>query len=309
MISLPRFTRCGSRGFLISALGDHRVEGGVWEAKVKYAICGYLCIALTTTAWGQRANDGRPLSTSEERALRTGNTFKECEKCPSMVVVPSGSFVMGSPSNEAGRRSVEGPRYTVTFATLFAVGRFAVTFEEWDACAAAGGCYTYGPNDQGWGRDRRPVINIMWYEAQSYVAWLNKVTGKIYRLLSEAEREYVTRAGTTTTFWWGNSISTNRANYNGTQTYAGEGTGQYRKQTVPVDEFAPNPSGLYQVHGNVYEWVEDCMNASYEGAPKNGSARITGDCSLRVMRGGAWNSEPKFLRSAYRIPGVQSDGR
>lgn len=268
---------------MISALGDHRVEGGVWEAKVKYAICGYLCIALTTTAWGQRANDGRPLSTSEERALRTGNTFKECEKCPSMVVVPSGSFVMGSPSNEAGRRSVEGPRYTVTFATLFAVGRFAVTFEEWDACAAAGGCYTYGPNDQGWGRDRRPVINIMWYEAQSYVAWLNKVTGKIYRLLSEAEREYVTRAGTTTTFWWGNSISTNRANYNGTQTYAGEGTGQYRKQTVPVDEFAPNPSGLYQVHGNVYEWVEDCMNASYEGAPKNGSARITGDCSLRVM--------------------------
>src|SRR5207248_1563998 len=104
-----------------------------------------------------------------------------------------------------------------TFATLFAVGRFAVTFEEWDACAAAGGCYTYRPNDQGWGRGRRPVINIMWYEAQSYVSWLNKVTGKIYRLLSEAEREYVTS----------------------------EGTSQYRKQTVPVDEFAPNPWGLY----------------------------------------------------------------
>ena len=264
--------------------------------------CAVFLLAVANAAWGQGARDGQALSHTKEQALRPGDVFKECASCPQMIVVPSGSFVMGSPPHEPGRRSVEGPQHRVKFAGQFAVGRYAVTFDEWDACAAAGGCYTYKPRDRGWGRGRRPVINISWYEAQSYVGWLSKVTGRTYRLLSESEREYVTRAGTTTIFWWGDSISTSRANYNGTQSYGEGGTNQYRKQTVPVDEFAPNPWGLHQVHGNVYEWVEDCMNGSYDGAPKDGSAWISGDCSRRVIRGGAWNSEPKFVRSSYRIP-------
>jgi formylglycine-generating enzyme required for sulfatase activity len=129
--------------------------------------------------------------------------FKECENCPEMVVVPSGSFTMGSPASEEGRGNEEGPQHSVTLAKPFAVGRFAVTFDEWDACVADGGCNGHRPDDKGWGRGRQPVINVSWADAKAYVAWLSRKTGKPYRLLSEAEREYVTRAGTTTPFWWG----------------------------------------------------------------------------------------------------------
>jgi formylglycine-generating enzyme required for sulfatase activity len=149
----------------------------------------------------------------------------------------------------------------VTLARPFAVGRFAVTFDEWDACAADGGCNGYKPEDKGWGRGRRPVIEVSWDDAKAYVAWLSKTTGKTYRQLSEAEREYVTRAGTTTPFWWGNSISTSQANYDGTSV-----NGEYRQQTLPVGSLQPNPWGLYHVHGNVWEWVEDCNHGSYSGA-------------------------------------------
>jgi formylglycine-generating enzyme required for sulfatase activity len=175
-----------------------------------------------------------------------------------------------------------------------------VTFDEWDACAADGGCNGYKPSDANWGRGRRPVIYVSWDDAKAYVAWLSKKSGKIYRLLSEAEREYVTRAGTTTPFWWGSSISTSQANYNGTKTYGGGVNGEFRQQTLPVDRFQPNPWGLYQVAGNVWDWVEDCYHDSYAGAPSDASAWTFEDCSLRVMRGGAWNSEPGLLRSAYR---------
>jgi formylglycine-generating enzyme required for sulfatase activity len=179
----------------------------------------------------------------------------------------------------------------VTLDRPFAVGRFAVTFDEWDACAADnsadGLCYGFKPSDQDWGRGRRPVINVSWTHAKAYVAWLSRKTGKKYRLLSEAEREYVTRAGTTTPFWFGASISSGQANY--------QGTG-----TVPVDAFAPNPWGLYQVHGNISEWVEDCYHGSYVGAPADGSAWTTGDCAYRVQRGGSWNSIAEVLRAAHR---------
>jgi formylglycine-generating enzyme required for sulfatase activity len=186
----------------------------------------------------------------------------------------------------------------VTFQKPFAAGRFAVTFAEWHACAADGGCGGYWPNDAGWGRDDRPVINVSWDAAKAYTAWLSKKTGKTYRLLSEAEREYVTRAGTTTPFWWGSTITTGQANYDGNYTYAGGSKGEFRQKTLPVNSFKPNPWGLYQVHGNVYDWVEDCYVDSYQGAPADGSAWTSGECKYRVLRGGSWVVHPQFLRAA-----------
>jgi formylglycine-generating enzyme required for sulfatase activity len=241
--------------------------------------------------------------------LKPKDVFKECDKCPEIVVVPAGSFTMGSPANEAERVSDEGPQHSVTMAKPFAVGRFAVAFDEWDACVADGGCDGDMPPDAGWGHGRQPVINILWVRAKAYVAWLSRKTGKPYRLLSEAEREYVTRAGTTTPFWWGASISASQANYDGTKTYGGGSTGEYRQKTLPIDKFQPNAFGLFQVHGNIYEWVEDCWNDSYAGAPSDGSAWTFGDCSRRVVRGGSWVSAAGYLRSAKRYwssPSIRS---
>ena len=175
-----------------------------------------------------------------------------------------------------------------------ALGKYAVTFAEYDACIADGGC-AKEPDDKRWGRGRRPVINVSWDDAKAYAAWLSKKTGKIYRLPSEAEREYATRAGTTTDYSWGNEIGRNRANCNGC------GSRWDFKQTAPVGSFAPNAFGLYDLHGNVWEWVEDCWHDSYMGAPPDGSAWVTGgECSRRVKRGGSWYYIPWFLRSGYR---------
>ena len=229
----------------------------------------------------------------------SGQSFKDCADCPEMVIAPSGSFTMGSPPREIDDLvreykfdwyKNEGPQHKVTIPKPFAVGQFAVTFAEWDACVAAGGCGGYKPEDQGWGRGDRPVINVSWDDAKAYVAWLSKKTGKSYRLLSEAEREYVARAGTATPFWWGSSITPEQANYNGNYVYAGGQKGEYRSKTLPVKSFKPNPWGLYQVHGNVYDWVEDCYHDSYNGAPTDGSAWTSGDCTYRVLRGGSWYS-------------------
>jgi formylglycine-generating enzyme required for sulfatase activity len=241
-----------------------------------------------------------PLSPERERALKPKDTFKECAPCPEMVVVPAESFTMGSPVGEEGRGADEGPQHAVTFARPFAVGRFAVTFDEWEACVQDGGCSGYQPADRGWGRGRQPAINVSWDDAQAYVTWLSKKTRKAYRLLSEAEREYVTRAGTATPFWWGHSIETSQANYDGNYTYGAGAKGVYRRRTLPVDSFEPNPWGLFQVHGNVWEWVEDCWHDNYDGAPADGSTWTTADCSRRVVRGGSWNYIPQSLRAANR---------
>jgi formylglycine-generating enzyme required for sulfatase activity len=220
-----------------------------------------------------------------------------CAACPDMVVVPAGSFVMGSPANEEGRGENEGPQHKVILVAPFAVGRFAVTFHQWDACVADGGCNGYKPYDISQTRGNLPAIDVNRSDAKAYAAWLSKRTGKSYRLLTEAEREYVTRAGTTTPFWWGSSISKGRANYDSSYGLAGFAPVQ---RTVPVDTYAPNPWGLYQVHGNIWEWTEDCWNNSYLGAPTDGSAWTAGDCSIGVLRGGSWDREWRFLRSAFR---------
>jgi formylglycine-generating enzyme required for sulfatase activity len=265
-------------------------------AKVAPPVLVGPCGVATTVSLSSRS--AKPLSAGEECALKPKDVFRECDKCPEMVVVPTGSFTMGSPASEGN--GDEGPQHAVTFEKQLAVGRFAVTFDEWDACAADGGCNGYEAMDQGWGRGRRPVINVSWDDASAYAAWLSRKTGKTYRLLSEAEREYVARAGTTTPFWLGASIATSQANYDGTVAYGNESTGEHRGKTLPVGSFQPNDWGLYQVLGNVWEWVADCYHDSYTGAPTDGSAWTSAECSFRVLRGGSWNSSARDLRSANR---------
>jgi formylglycine-generating enzyme required for sulfatase activity len=240
------------------------------------------------------------LTPEQEKAAKPGSNFKECATaCPTMVIVPSGEFTMGSPDDEPERDSGEA-QVRVTISRPFAVGKFAVTFDEWDACAAAGGCKGYWPSDEGWGRGNWPVINVSWDDAKAYVAWLSRVSGKPYRLLSEAEREYVARAGTTTPFWFGSSITPKRANYRApAEPYESSGS-HATAGTMPVDNFEPNPWGLYNVHGNVAEWTEDCWNENNSGHPGNGGARTDGDCDGRVLRGGSWSTYPRVLRSAHR---------
>jgi formylglycine-generating enzyme required for sulfatase activity len=247
----------------------------------------------------------------------SGAFFKDCPNCPEMVIVPSGSFNMGSPESEPDRESwksgSESPQHRVKIAKPFAVGRYPVTFAEWDACVDDGGCggSSYIPRDQGWGRGDRPVIDVSWDGAKLYIQWLSRKTRKEYRLLSEAEREYVTRAGTDTPFWWGSSITPGQANYDGSaEPYKGGGQkGDYRQKTLPVKSFKPNPWGLYQVHGNVWDWVEDCWHENYNGAPSDGSAWTTGECKCHVLRGGSWDLNPQALRAAFRNSGISPGSR
>jgi formylglycine-generating enzyme required for sulfatase activity len=218
--------------------------------------------------------------------------FRDGDDCPEMVVIPAGQFMIG-----------EGTQHKVTIARPFAVGKYPVTFDEWDACVKAGGI-KYEPDDQGWGRGNRPVIKVSWEDAQAYVAWLSKKTGKRYRLLSEAEWEYAARAGRTTRYPWGNEPGTNRANFDGS------GSQWSGKQTSPVGSFEPNAFGLYDMIGNVWEWVQDCWNDSYKGAPADGSAWESGDCGRKMVRGGSWEGRPEYGHVAIRnwyAPSIRND--
>ena len=238
---------------------------------------------------------------------KVGERFRDCAECPQMVVVPAGSFLMGSPEFEEGRFDNEGPVRRVRIPVPFAMGVYEVTFAEWDECDADGGCGGHFPDAEDWGRGRRPVVNVSWEDAQAYVRWLSAKTGKRYRLPSESEWEYAARAGTRTPFSTGETISTEQANYNGNYTYGAGRKGVYRRQTVPVGTFGANAWGLHDVHGNVWEWTQDCWNGSYAGAPTDGSAWGSGDCSVRVLRGGSWTDFPRHLRSANRIGFTPAD--
>jgi formylglycine-generating enzyme required for sulfatase activity len=181
-------------------------------------------------------------------------------------------------------------------ARPIAIGRFEVTFEEWEACVADGGCSGYLPDDLGeWGRGRRPVIFVDWNDVHVYVEWLSAKTGARYRLLTEAEWEYATRAGTQSRYSWGEKIGTDNANCRGC------GSRWDAKRTAPVGSFAPNQFGLHDMAGNVREWVEDCWHGGYVGAPRDGSAWTDNpDCHKRIVRGGAWGFGPESVQSAYR---------
>ena len=235
----------------------------------------------------------KPLTADEERSLKPGDTFKECDQCPEMVVLPAGEFTMGSPAGEEGRFDNEGPQRKVTIGKTFAVGKFEVTFAEWDACVAAAGC-KHKPNDRGWGRGKRPAINVSWDDiTKDYLPWLARKTGRTYRLLTEAEWEYAARAGTTTPFSTGKAITVEQANFF-------SATDTYRKETIEVGALPANAFGLHDMHGNVWEWVQDCFKEGYAGAPSDSSAAADAAGCTRVLRGGAWSNEARSLRSASR---------
>ncbi len=222
----------------------------------------------------------------------SGESFRDAASvwAPEMVVVPSGSFLMGSPEHERGRYGEEGPQHEVTIPTPFAVGRYTVTFAEWDAYAADRGV-RHKSFDEELGRGRHPVILVSWEDAQAYVTWLSAKTCKQYRLLSESEWEYACRAGTNTAYAFGNRVSKSEAHYSA-------------QKTVVVDAFKPNPWGLYQMHGNVWEWCADVWNESYSLKPQSCKSDAgpwsTGDSTRRIVRGGSCNDGRRNLRSASR---------
>ena len=249
---------------------------------------------------------GGPLAAQE-----VGQRFQDCLKCPVMVVLHPGSFLMGSPESSEEAYGDERPQHQVTIESPFAVGVYEVTFAEWDACVNAGGCGGYSPPDYARESDRHPVTDVSWDDAWAYTSWLSHETGETYRLLSEAEWEYMARAGTQTERYWGDDGSRQCSYANGYDATAHEekendfqepvACSDYHVETAPVGSFRANAFGLYDVLGNVWEWTEDCRNDDYAGAPADGSARRSGDCSFRVLRGGSWFDGPRGLRSAIRL--------
>jgi formylglycine-generating enzyme required for sulfatase activity len=296
-----------------------------------------------------KSSDALPLKQTGDSVSPppVGATFKDCDDCPELVVVPAGRFTMGSPDSEPERLRREGPQHAVDVSS-FAVGRYAITRDQFDEFVKAtgvlyaNGCYAESESGHYWKLQpeltfrspgfpqdgRHPVVCVNWEDAHAYVKWLSAKTGKPYRLLTEAEREYVARGGTSFPYWWGVTARPDQANYDPSQPPAGsQGSGKERvasaavskayqpqispasvvKGTVPVNLYQPNPWGLFQVHGNVAEWVEDCWNESYEGAPGNASAVNKGDCSRRVVRGGGWSYFAPAIRSAFRESAPKED--
>ena len=284
-----------------------------------------------------KPGERRPMSAEEELALAPKAVFRDCDACPEMIVVPAGQFLMGSPPTEAGRLEFEGPTHWVTFRAKFAVGRLAVTRDEFkafvDATAYRFGESCYAQAASGWleepGRSflsppgltqdgRHPTVCVSWDDAAAYVRWLSEQTQKPYRLLTEAEREYITRAGTATPYWWGATVTSVPANFDtrprprtsravGSGGSANSRSGPPVGGTQPADAGSPNPWGFVHVHGNIAEWVQDCWNPDYTRATADGSAMLTGDCANRVVRGGAWTSWPEDIRAAYRELAARED--
>ena len=273
------------------------------------------------------------LQTSSAKPV-AGETFRECDDCPEMMVVPPGLFAMGSPSDEPGRRDDEGPRRQVRIDHPFAVGRFEITRGQYEAFlrdtghAVSGNCVTDRRKPGQWAPDPQtnfhdpgfeqsadhPAACVSWNDARAYVGWLNRKTGGGYRLLTEAEWEYAARAGSSTAYPWGQGIDDGCAHMNGFDQVILEKKGDLYKgeavsfascsdgyvNTAPAGSFKPNAFGLYDMIGNLGEWVEDCSTQGY-GQPE------VADCSKRMVRGGSWGTQPRQLRSAERIRYLPSD--
>lgn len=264
-------------------------------------------VDITVSKQDTNSADQSGKAIGANKSVSAIRTFSDCSQCPEMVELPGGTFIMGAGEDEG--YSQERPAHEVTIAAPFAIGKYEVTFEDWDACVADGGCDAYTPDDKGWGRGRQPVIGISRDDAWNYVDWLSEKTGKTYRLPTEAEWEYAARGGTQTLFWWGDEIGVgNAACWNC-------GSEWDRKQPAPVGSFKPNPFGLYDVAGNVFEWVEDCAaDKGYDNTPADGTAML--DCSgnswfgpdMAIIRGGAFGvnnteTDPNKMpeRSAARL--------
>ena len=228
-----------------------------------------------------------------------GDYFTDCEGCPDMAALNGGAFMMGARNDEQDRQPEESPQRRIDIGYRFAIATRETTFDQWALCVAEGGCRNYEPDDAGWGRGERPVINVSFEDASAYARWLSAKTGHYYHLPSEAEWEYAARAGTGGAFHYGDQLSAETANFNGHYPYRA-GAAIFRGQTVPVTRFRHNAFGLFDMHGNVAEWTLDCWNASHNGGPVTGAARIDGNCARRVVKGGAWSSPGWRLRSASR---------
>jgi formylglycine-generating enzyme required for sulfatase activity len=295
----------GDRAFI--ALSHKRAQRRRLRVQALVGVLAAAIVAGFVAYWNEQAlrglyyrlAHGSVLTAQAERMLVPGKTFWECVRteenyssyCPEMVVVPAGKFLMGSPATEKDRTTLEGPQHEVTISRSFAVSKFELTFDQWEACIRYGSCSRVAST---FGSGKHPVINVGWAEAQQYVRWLSGVTGQPYRLLTEAEFEYAERAGTT-----------GRNSFEGDESALGEHAWYSQNsdgRTHPVGGKLPNAFGLYDMHGNVWEWVEDCYHNSFKGAPADGSAWTQGDCSLRVLRGASWGNNAPELRSAYRIP-------
>ena len=242
------------------------------------------------------------LTAEKEASLRPGNSFKECSQdCPEMIVVPAGAFAMGSSPSEKGHTDAEGPQHNVTIAKPFAVSKFELTFADWDACVVGGGCDNYKPNDQGWGRGQQPVVNISRDDVEQYVVWLSQVTGKTYRLLSESEIPVCDTSRNDDGLPVGRRHQAQRAS-----------DGELRRLRQSLGHEAngagwflpPNKFGLYDMVGNIYEWIEDCLHQNYSGAPVDGAAWMA-SCQAagrqNVLRGGGWLTDAVNLRSSFRL--------
>jgi len=220
-----------------------------------------------------------------------------------LMLIPAGRFVMGSPPEELNRRDNEAPQHEVTLGA-FLMGRYPVTQGQWRAIASRQDLQVNRPLDldpSHFKGEDHPVESVSWYQAVEFCDRLSALTGREYRLPSEAEWEYACRAGSTTPFYFGETITTDLANYNGSYSYSSGPKGTYRETTTIVGSFAPNGFGLYDMHGNVYEWCQDHWHPSYEGAPSDGSAWVTGgDKGYRLVRGGSWYNAPVYCRSAFR---------
>jgi formylglycine-generating enzyme required for sulfatase activity len=260
-----------------------------------------IVFAFCVSACGQPAET----ASAPEAEKTAASGFQDCAQCPAMLAVPAGTFMMGSPTSELFRGAETQHRVTVP---AFAIGKYEVTFEEWDACVADGGCGGFKPDDQGWGRGKLPVIGVSFDDAQAYIAWLNAKTGKHYRLPSESEWEYAARGGGAAAFSFGDSITSEQANYDGSTGYNGGAPGPNRQKTIAVGSFPANAFGLYDMHGNVWEWVQDCWSDEYTAAnPSDGKPFLGNDCNGRVMRGGSWEDYAGDVRAAARVGSNRDD--
>ena len=239
----------------------------------------------------------------EEDTTSPGRVFHDAPIAPEMVVIPAGDFLMGSPEAEKRRYEEEGPQHRVVIPTPFAMGKYAVTFEEFDHFVSESG-HGHHPHSNRWSRGSRPVIDVNWDDAVAYCRWLSEETGHDYRLPTEAEWEYACRAGTTTPFYFGETIGTDQANYDGNYTTYGNGLeAKFRKKTMKVGQFPANAFGLHEMHGNVWEWCADCHEKDAYDKHIDVYPNMVGDLESsgkRVIRGGSWINRPKNLRSATR---------
>jgi formylglycine-generating enzyme required for sulfatase activity len=291
----------------------NNIDGKEGKMKIPFEVrC--LLIALLLIS-GTAIEATTPVSSAN---LKPGDEFQDCVNCPAMVVLPAGSFIMGSPETEKNRDKDE-IQHKVTIAYSFAASKYPITWDQWEACVRDAMCdgiaveaaLRIDPEGKpiekykDHGRGDHPVVGISWYDAQVFVGWLNRKTGQEeYRLMTEAEFEYAARAGTTTAYWWGDEPSHDYANY-------GKGVGEdigglaegpdiWDDETSPVGSFPPNPFGLYDMYGNVFQWIEDCYETDVKKMPADGSAVKSGDCFSRGFRGNTFISNEHTLRSANR---------